>query len=136
VILVSDSFHRVAIVVDPAFGDQLDPLASRVHVWIADTAVNRPAAERVWAAGTPPDLAAGVTTFKVDSTRSPEDWCAAIVGTVEEHHGEFGHDPPVSELEVYGAPPTAAVRAAFAEYGFGEIEITPGGFKARSRPAS
>jgi hypothetical protein len=136
VIFVSDSLHRVAIVVDPAFGGQLAALAARVHVWIADTAVNRPAAERVWAAGTPPDLGAGVTTFKVDSTRSPDDWCAAIVGTVQEHHGEFSHDPAVSELEVYGTPPTGAVRAAFAEYGFDEIEITPGGFKARSRPAS
>lgn len=133
---MSDSLHRVAIVVDPAFGDQLDALAARMHVWVADTAVNRPAAERVWAAGTPPDLGSGVTTFKVDSTRSPEEWCASIVGTVEEHHGGFSHDPPVTELEVYGTPPTVSLQAAFATYGFREFTPLGGGFRASSRPAS
>jgi hypothetical protein len=136
VILVADSLHRVAIVVDPAFGDQLDALAARVHVWVADTVVNRSAAERVRAAGAPPGLESGVTTFKVDATQTPEHWCAAIIGTVEEHHGEFGHDPPVSEFEVYGMPPTPSLQAAFAEYGFDEFEPTTDGFRARSRPAS
>ena len=137
---MSDSPYRVAIVVDPSFGDQLDALAVRVHVWIADTSVNRPAAERLWAAhpptGTSRDLESGVTTFRVDSTHSPQEWCAAIVGAVEEHHGEFSHHPPVSELDVYGAPATGVLRAAFIEYGFSEIEVTPAGFRARSRPAS
>ena len=95
-----------------------------------------PAAERIWAAGTPPDLDSGVTTFKVDSTRSPEEWCAAIVGTVDEHHGDFSHDPPVSELEIYGTRPTASLQTAFVAYGFEEFEPTNDGFRARSRPAS
>lgn len=137
---MSDSLHRVAIVVDPAFGDQLDTLATRIHVWIADTVDNRLAAEGFWATHLPmatsQHLESGVTTFKVDSAQSPEEWCAAIVGTVDEHHGEFSHDPPVSEVEVYGTPATPSLEAAFAAYGFDEFEPTSGGFRARARPAS
>jgi hypothetical protein len=136
---MTDSAHRVAIVVDPAFGARLDALAERLHVWVADTPTNRSAAERLWRlhppTGTSRDLERGVTTFNVEPSHSPEQWCAAIVGTVDEHHGGFAHNPPVSELEVYGAPPTPEVRAAFAAYGFDEIAATPGGFRAKSRPA-
>lgn len=36
----------VAIVVDPDFGDGLQPLLDRMPVWIADTDANRAAAAR------------------------------------------------------------------------------------------
>jgi hypothetical protein len=137
---MSHSPHRVAIVVDPTFGEQLHALAAGIHVWIADTPANRPVAERFWAAdpptGTPHDLEYGVTTFNVDAAQSPEQWCAAIVGTVEEHHGEVGHRPAVSELEVYGTPLTVLLQTAFAAYGFEKFEPTSDGFRARLRPAS
>ena len=115
---MSHSEHRVAIVVDPAFGDRLDALAGRMHVWVADTSANRAAAERFWATSTPSDLESGVTTLEVDLSQSPEEWCAGIVGTVKEHQGEF------------------RLRAALAAHGFGDFESTSAGFRARSRPAS
>src|SRR5688572_23407312 len=106
--------HRVAIVVDPNFEARLEALASRLHVWIAATTSNRAAAERYWQTHPPPSGAdffeAGVTTFNVDGSQSADEWCAAILSTVEEHHGEFSHKPSVSELEIYGTIPTPRLR--------------------------
>jgi hypothetical protein len=131
--------HRVAIVVDPEFGDRLDTLALRVHTWIADTATNRAAADRYWSAQKSANVAHslehGVTTFRVDLTTPPEDWCASIVDVVEEHHGPWSHEPPVTEVEVYGTPLSAALRTVFAAVGFDEARPTPYGFEARSRSA-
>ena len=129
---MSETGYTVAIVVDPAFGDQLPALAARVPVWIADTPVNRAAAERSWQADEPMPRPTGVTTFRITEKTSPEEWCASILGTVIEHHGEYSQHPPVSVLEIIGAAPTEALGAALARYGFTNLERAPLGFRART----
>jgi hypothetical protein len=128
------SCYAVGIVVDPDFGDRLVPLASRLHVWIVDTPPNRAAAERVWAADAAYSLERGVTTFRVDEGATREEWCIAVLPDVHDHHGAHAHDPPYGAIEVYGAAPSAALRAAFAEWGLAGIEEVPGGFRAASLP--
>ena len=126
--------HRVAIVVDPDFGARLEVLASRLHVWIAATVSNRAAAERYWESHPTPigaaALEAGVTTFDVDTSQSADEWCSAILSTVEEHHGEYSHVPPVSELEIYGTTPTPTLRSALEDSGFAPERENAGGFRA------
>jgi hypothetical protein len=51
---------------------------------------------------------------------------------IDLHHGARSHSPPWSVLEVYGAPPSAPLRAVLGEYGFTELRATGDGFVARN----
>lgn len=132
---MSASRYTVGLVVDPEFGDRLAPLASRLHAWVAATPSNRAVVERVRAADPEYGLERGVTVFGVDETAGPEQWCAAILRAIDDHHGPYAHDPPYDAIEVHGVAPTATLRATFAEWDLPEIEAFPGGFRASSRPA-
>jgi hypothetical protein len=131
----TDNPYSVAIVVDPMFGARLRDLAATVHVWAVESAENRTAADALRATDGEYSLEKGVTMFRASVGESPIQWCADIVGTVEEHHGRYAHSPPVTVLEVYGAPPNPELRTVFARYGFTHVVDTPDGFRARSRPA-
>ncbi len=122
--------HRVAIVVDTAFGERVLDLAARLHVWIVDTPANRAVAARVWASGEEYATTRGVTTFVADVAESPEQHVIDVLPVVEIHHGADAHDPPCAEIEVLGAAPTPAVRAAFAEFDYNAISERPAGFVA------
>lgn len=116
--------YRVAIVVDREFGSRVAELAKRVHVWLCDSPLNRPAAEALWHApgGDAYDLETGVTLFDCPPDQPVEDALVHIVGTVDQHHGQHAHDPPWSVIEVIGCPATPRVRRAFAEF---YAQITP-----------
>jgi hypothetical protein len=109
--------HKVAIVVDPDFGDRLFALAGRMHVWVCDTPGNRAAAALIWGDDPNYDLESGVTTFKFAPNASRPEVAAAVLGDVDLHHGEFSHDPPWSVIEVIGCSPTESLVAAFAAFG-------------------
>ena len=98
-------------------------LADRCHVWLVDSEENTKAAQDYWArAKTVEDqLASGVTTF-VRRAALPEEALAMVLELVEDHHGEFAHDPPVDEVLVVGAEPTDAVFGVLREWGFTEIQ--------------
>ena len=81
-------------------------------------------------------LEKGVTMFRATPGASAEQLCAAIVGTVEEHHGEHSHVPAVGRLRVYGAQATPDLQAELARCGFTEVASMTDGFLARSRPAA
>jgi hypothetical protein len=127
---MSASEYTVGIVVDPGFGERVHSLAHRIPVWIVDTPVNRAAAESHWRQQADNNPAHGITTFKVDPAASPEDWCAGVLDTVIEHHGEYSHDPPVSSLEVIGAHASPSLLATLADYGFAKVRSRPDGFRA------
>ena len=129
---MSASAYVVAIVVDPGFGERLHSLTGHMPVWVVDTPTNRVAAQAYWQAHPGETHITGVTTFRVEPVRSPEEWCTEMLGTVLEHHGEYSHNPPVSILEVFGARPVAELRAALAECGFSDVAATADGFRARA----
>jgi len=129
------SSHRVAVVVDRAFGARLLPLAQRLHVWVCDTSTNREATEKA-VADLPPNAVwneVGVTTFGRGEIDSPEDLIIRYAGDIDLHHGEHSHDPAWSQIEVYGVRLNDALRTAWQEYGVNEFRETPEGFVC-SRP--
>ena len=128
--------HRVALVVDPEFGDRIHPISQHVHVWAADTAANRRTAERVWAESAPDHERRGVTVFTVDLTRPRAEWVAGILETIATHHGVHSHDPPMNALQIYGVGPTAELRRLLAHYGLTEIEGEGDAFLAKSPSAA
>jgi release factor glutamine methyltransferase len=130
--------HRVALVVDRGFGDRLEPLASRVHVWIVDSPMNRPAAARL---ALPPDVApsleTGFTMFRDSPDAPPDALVADWLDTIDQHHGRWSHDPPWTVLEVFGSAATAPLRSALARLRFTVVADTFDGFVAmRSTAAS
>ena len=128
--------HGVAIVVDEDFGDRLGALASRLHVWLIDTPVNRAAASALWQSGAQgQSLETGVTTFRAEHLSAPDQIVASMLGTVDDHHGPYSHEPPWSCLEVYGAEPTPILSAALLEFGFTNIARLAGKEFRASRSA-
>lgn len=116
---MTNPVYRVGIVADPDFGSRLSELASRMHVWIVDTPANRAAANRIWAARpSAPSLERGVTIFQSNLDDAPDQRVVAILSTVDLHHGEYSHDPPVNVLEIHGAPLTNSLRSALGDLGF------------------
>jgi hypothetical protein len=128
--------YTVAIVLDPEFGDRIDPIASRVHAWVVDSPANHAAAEGIWQRNQdePSSIENGVTTFGVALNGSRKHWCEEVLGTIDLHHGEDSHVPPLSVLEVYGLPFSEPLRSRFSEYDFTVFQPTDYGFRASKAP--
>ena len=125
--------YRVALVVDPEFGEALLEIATSMHVWAVGTPTNRAAASTFWARlpkPYEPNFESGITTFNPNLGNGPQSWCQAIVGTVDEHHDEASHDPPYTQLLVYGLQFNEELRPSFLELGFTRFNSTTYGFCA------
>jgi hypothetical protein len=110
---------KVAIVLDPSFGEKLTELAKAQPVWAWDSPANRTTAQRLW--DDSPSLGQ-VTIFSAAKATSAEEAFVYILDTVDQHH------PAWSQLLVIGFEQTAAVKIALAEYGHGSIKETTTGF--------
>jgi hypothetical protein len=124
--------HRVAIVLDPNYAERIVELARECHVWLVKSASNDPVVAVLWKDDRAYSLEEGVTTFS--SAETPGASFISILETVEEHHGEYSHDPPLSVIEAIGLEPTVAVREELSSYGFSDIELSAEGFVARRAP--
>jgi len=128
---VSETRYIVAIIVDPEFGERVREVLQRMPVWLVDSEVNRRVAEAIWeghrADHTQPG---GLTTFRADPARPPDEQCAAILRSIAGHHDEYSHHPGYSGVEVFGAAPTPALVRALAEYRLTAVRAFPGGFAA------
>ena len=130
---MAESKYRVAIVADPGFGERLESLAERMHVWAADTPANRHTVERLWATVTAPSIERGVTVFRVSPSEPSDAWVADIIPDVELHHGEYSHNPPVDTLEIHGTVLSTRLRMALDAAGFTHHDQT-GDLIIASRP--
>jgi len=132
---MSSQPYRVGLVVDRGFGNRIPDLARTLHIWVVESAINTPVIQRFWATEssepTADPLGPGITSFKASETESADDACARIAGDVDEHHGEFAHDPAWSEIAVYGAKLTNRLREVFEELGATKFERTHEGFICR-----
>ena len=120
--------HRVAVVVDPDYGEGVRELSRDRHVWIVRSPINDAVVEAVRADSDEHSLESGISRF--NGGDSPEESFLSILGVVEEHHGAYSHDPPLSVIEVFGVGATDAIREEVAAYGFRRIELGNEGFTA------
>ena len=133
--------YVVAIVLDQSFGEELRKVARQYDVWTVPSLINKAVVERLWAEREAGRNDHQVTMWSRDvDTRTEEAW-SDLLADIELHHGQHSHNPPVSELAIFGAQPTAEARKALGEYGYHRIELTAGGFHAArssadTRPAS
>lgn len=129
---MTETPYTVAIIVDPGFGERVRDIVTRMPAWVVDTEVNRRVAEQVWADSRAAGTYHGdtLTTFRVDSTATAEQWCASILPSVAMHHDAYSHYLGYSAVEVFGAELTPDLRRSFAEYRLTEVSPLPGGFRA------
>jgi hypothetical protein len=128
--------HKIGIVLDPEFGSQVLQLARQFHIWVAESDTNTPVIRDFWAKevtapATDDPLDSGVTSFEKFVAESREQTCVRMLETVDAHHGEGSHDPPWSEIEVFGLVLSPGLQAAFAEFGAEAFTSTASGFIAK-----
>ncbi len=133
---MTNSVYTVGIVVDAQFGNRIGQLAREMPVWVVDTPVNRAAAEQLWREDPGRTKLEGITTFKVDLSGTPNDWCRDILQDVDLHHGELSHDPPYGSVVVIGTGLSVELRAVFESYGFREFSVEGQGFRASAENTS
>jgi hypothetical protein len=126
-----ESAHQVAIVVRGDLAPELEALVRHRHVWAVRTPETEEVARRVWSEPetqhTDP-LTAGLTLFNAGATA--EMSLLSILDTVELHHGQYSHDPPLGVIEVLGTDATDAIREALAALDFTQINPSHVGFIA------
>ena len=122
---------------DSQFGKNVAQIASRVHVWLVGSETNRVAAQsfREQHQDKTPSIETGITVFATDPSDELERSCIAILGTIDIHHGEYSHEPPLSAVEVYGLPLSGTLQSAFEAYGFSLFQTTSYGFFAANKTA-
>jgi hypothetical protein len=121
----------VKIIVDSNFGERLNEVAALGPVWIADTSVNRRAAENWWRSHPDRTSTDHLTTFKVNLTDSPDKWVVDILSTVELHSGAYDDKPPTYEaIEVWGATLSVTLREFLKHVGYSTLTSSIDGFRA------
>jgi hypothetical protein len=126
--------HKVGLVVDRRFGNRLLDLERSIHLWVVESPANSVIVQQIWSteeSSRKDDLSSGVTSFQASDSESPEETCLRIASDLDEHHGEFGHNPPWSEIEVFGTELTPSLRQAFGELGATVFDRTRNGFRCR-----
>lgn len=118
--------HKIAVVFDPTFGDLLCSLAKAVHVWITHSPINDEAIRKYLdqndfdCDGDP--LASGITKF--DGSEITSD----LLESIWDHHGDFAHDPPLSEMRIIGLTPDQSLLDLLLEFGFEIVSREPDEF--------
>jgi hypothetical protein len=126
--------YKVAIVVDRSFGERLADLPINQPVWVVDSAVNAPEAERLIMLRSPPNHLTGITIFRPGTDSLPEGDLLIEFSTIDLHHGPYSAKPPYTVIEVFGTLPTAEIKSMLAEYGFSDFQPTADGFVAKREP--
>src|SRR5690606_35698830 len=80
--------------------------------------------------GTDP-LGPGITTFVAKPNEPPENVALRMAYEIDEHHGEFGHSPPWTEMDVFEADLSPDLQNGFTELGTTACEVTQNGFVCR-----
>ncbi|MCP3931189.1 MAG: hypothetical protein GY705_19060 [Bacteroidetes bacterium] len=127
--------HKVALVVDPNFGEKLLPIANTMHVWAVGSAINMDAIQIWYERDLEQDLSfyRGASSFDYDEGAKPEKIASDIIETIDDHHGpnwteENGEIPEWSCIFVYGCSLKDPILSTLMEYGIDDFEETAFGF--------
>ena len=123
----------VHVIVAPDYGEKLRGLPAGEAAWVADTPANNPVITSIRASHPVepfPGYLTGITSFRVTTDSTPEDWLLGVLSPIEDHHGQYSQTPPYSTLRVIGTVLTPRIRARLEEYDFVKFEDLPDGFVA------
>ena len=93
--------HRVYFVLDTNFTDDLWLLSRTAHVWLIRSVHNEAAARTVWERGESIySPLFGVTVF--DASENTIETFYDLLGTIDQHHGEYSTAEPWFSIHVAG----------------------------------
>src|SRR5271168_285384 len=124
------SSSMVWVIVDPEFGEGLGELPKGEAVWVMASSTNSAVVTRLWTERVRETHLTGITTFKADSSSTPEELVTGLLETIDLHHGQYSSKPPYSKIRVIGANMTPIIEEAFSEFGFVNFVPMPNGFVA------
>ena len=129
--------QKVYLVVDREFGERLVTLAQTGHVWAIASPANSPVIHTFWerSSGAPDDdpMGPGITSYlELEPGEAADRLCNRLVDEIDIHHGGTGAGQLTwSEIEVFGAPLTDALRSALEDIGGQTFVPTREGFVCR-----
>ncbi len=129
--------YRIILVVDEQFGSRVLELVRTAYVWLVESVENDRWAKEAWKSpqDTDDSLLHGLSTFKREQEETCDALIIRLIDMIDEHHGEFAHDPEWSAIDVLGASPSNAIQEAAIAYGVYRCQAIPGGFRLyRTRP--
>lgn len=118
---------------DPDYGAELFAVAALHPVWIVESPANRPVIEAVWSQRRLDKVPREVTIFRAIDGMSPQEHVAALLGTIDAHHGPGVQHPAFVTLVVEGAAPDDRLRDVLRSHGATRVEETRRGFRAQFR---
>ncbi|MCA1828782.1 MAG: hypothetical protein ABR567_16885 [Myxococcales bacterium] len=110
---MTESRHRVGIVVNPNFAERIAELARTMHTSVVESPFNTPVVQRISARETERghSLESGVTSVAATEHEPVEEICAGLARKIDLHHGEYSRRPPWSEIAVVGVELTQRLRS-------------------------
>jgi hypothetical protein len=126
---VEPTEHRVAVVVDPTFGERVIELAHECHVWLVRSPVN----DEVGRHTSRRSVRVQLRTWGLDVQCGGVTRSVVLGGPRNRRAAprRISHDPPLSVLRVVGLSLSTEVKDALSDYGFHEVESSQDGFVAR-----
>lgn len=132
--------HKVALVVDPNYGEKILPIADCMHVWVVYSKENMHAID-IWYKKRVDNhlfFQKGASNFEYNPSQSPEEIAASIIETINDHHGpdwseEISQIPEWTYIEIYGCELKDPIKSTLEEYGINCFEVTEYGFIGREQ---
>lgn len=118
---------KVALILDPEFGDQISGIAAEMPIWILSSSRNSSAIQR--ARQMFPNQQ--ITELLPRDAESRADLLARGLLNVDEHLGPDSSSDPYQAVLVYGALSADLSNEVAAQCGFKVIEPNSNGFVAR-----
>lgn len=123
--------YRITLVIDESCGSQLDELVRTSYVWAIQSPENDRWAAQHWQASSPlsDPLQFGLTTFARLPAETDTELVIRLLEMIDDHHGEFSHEPAWSQIDVLGTHLTDEIADAARCYGVERFDETPEGFR-------
>lgn len=122
---MKSNIHKIVVIFDADYGPNLGSLEKDFHIWIKKSEANDETIKNYMslreAQGLDP-LAHGITHFD-DSSLNP-----GLLECIWDHHGDFAHDPPLSEIKIIGLELNSSVSELIKNFQFEVTSSTEGEF--------
>ena len=89
------SSYKVHIIIDPEYGEKIRNLPEGEPVWVVESSINYPIIQSLWEQNILyTNHLTGITSFQNSNYDSNDDILLSMIDSIEDHHGEYSHDPP------------------------------------------
>jgi hypothetical protein len=92
------STSRVLVILDPEYGERLQPAWEGQPIWVELSPINEPVVRELWRGVPAPNHLTGITGLTFDPSLSAEERLLAELDTIDLHHGPSSTKRPYPNL--------------------------------------